>query len=567
VHVVYIPSWDGNLYALRAENGRRLWSFTMKPQPGSSYPQASSPAVEWLNGRRVVYVGGGMTMYCIDAVTGELIWEFDAGTGCTDCRFDPNDPGRRERNEILSSPAVFEGRVYFGMDVDDGRGKGGVYAVRADDGRLVWFLNMTDVQTCRPFPEDNVRRFDGYHSAAALGLPNDFFATRPGCDFDRVPNECGNVWSSAAIDARRRLLYIASSNCDTDDNPNTPRPAPPMPPLDEAIFALTLDGELAWVWRPREVDNADLAFGATPNLFEIQIGGRAREVVGIGNKDGTYYLLDRDGVNEITGNLEPYWQRTVFCDGAPCSGPFGGIIGSAAVGEERVFFSTAIGFSLGMLQLPAAHALDARDGSILWENHDQLPSFAPTVGVPGVVFMGELATGRVHVYHSANGAELAVLDARGAVGGVAAAPAVVAGELYVGGGTGTRGGLPGPELFSSSFDTPLTAFCVAGTPGCPDQPPCDDGNPCTYDFRENGECESEPAPDTLSCAVEEEAGRCQDGTCVVREPCDDDNPCTQDFYEDITCVRIPVLNGTECSTDVIEAGVCQAGECVAEPEE
>ena len=74
-------------------------------------------------------------------------------------------------------------------------------------------------------------------------------------------SSCGNVWSSPALDLRRGLLYTASSNCDTDDNPDTPEVAPPMPPYDEALFALTLDGDPAWVWRPREVDNDDLAFG------------------------------------------------------------------------------------------------------------------------------------------------------------------------------------------------------------------------------------------------------------------------------------------------------------------
>ena len=40
-----------------------------------------------------------------------------------------------------------------------------------------------------------------------------------------------------------------------------------MPAYDEAIVALDFNGNPAWRWRPREVDNADLAFGAVPNLF------------------------------------------------------------------------------------------------------------------------------------------------------------------------------------------------------------------------------------------------------------------------------------------------------------
>ena len=98
--IVFIESWDGNFYALRASNGSRLWNARLKPQPGASYPYASSATVATVAGEQRVYVGGGMTMYSFVAATGEERWEFDAGTGCTSC-----DP-MTERNEIESSPAV-----------------------------------------------------------------------------------------------------------------------------------------------------------------------------------------------------------------------------------------------------------------------------------------------------------------------------------------------------------------------------------------------------------------------------------------------------------------------------
>jgi outer membrane protein assembly factor BamB len=514
--VVVVSSWDGTLYALRGEDGSRVWSYAMKPHPGASYPYASSPTVEWVGGRPIVYVGGGMTMYAVDATTGVEVWQFDAGTGCTDCGFDPDNREHRERNELLSSPAVIDGKVFFGIDLDDsGRGKGGMFAVNAADGRLEWYFDLEDPSTCRPLPEDAVRRFDGYHTEEQLGLPAGFLATRPGCDFDRTGTACGNVWSSPAIDARRGLLYIASSNCDTDNDPETADPPPPMPPYDEALFALHFDGTPAWVWRPREVDNADLAFGAVPNLFEVEVDGVVREVVGIGNKDGTYYVLDRDGLNEITGVIEPYWQRTVMCGATACSGPIGGIIGTPSVGEGRVFFSTAIGRSLQQLQKPGTHALNASDGTILWENPTQQPSYGPTAGIPGVVFMGELATGLIHAYNTDDGTELGSIDAKGSPGGVSSLSVVVGGELFTGGGTGARGGDPDDisELVST-FDTPITAFCIEGQNGCPPAP-CDDSNPCTYDFRRDGTCMTQPAPNTLSCMSDGAQGECRDGTCTV----------------------------------------------------
>ena len=96
-----------------------------------------------------------------------------------------------------------------------------------------------------------------------------------------------------------------------------------MPPYDEAIFALALDGTPAWRWRPREVDNLDYDFGAVPNLFTIDVDGTPRDVVGVGGKDGTYYVIDRDGVNARSGVSWddpdpaglPYWATNVVPGG------------------------------------------------------------------------------------------------------------------------------------------------------------------------------------------------------------------------------------------------------------
>ena len=390
IKVVFMPSWDGNVYALRASNGTRLWSFAMKPHPGASFPQVGSAAVVEVDGEQRVYVPGGMTMYCLSAATGELRWAFDAGTGCTDCN------RSTERNQIESSPAVADGKVFFGMDIDDSSpGKGGTYAVDASSGTLVWYFDLETEATCRPDPGDEVRLFDGFHSAVELGLPEDFFATRDGCDFDRAWTECGNVWSSFAVDEDRRALFIASANCDTDDNPNTVRPPPPMPDFDAAIFSLDFDGVPRWRWRPRDIDNEDLGFGAVPNLFSAMIGGEQREVVGVGSKDGAYYVLDRDGVNQVTGMIEPYWQTQVVPGGA-----IGGIIASAAVGEGKIQFSTAIGLDLANPQRPAAWGLHADTGDVIWSNAAADPSYAPTSAIPGVAFMGSLFSGRIIAYNS-----------------------------------------------------------------------------------------------------------------------------------------------------------------------
>jgi len=500
IKVVFVSSWDGNMYALRESNGSQLWHFTMKPQPGASYPQASSAEVARVAGEQRVYVAGGMTVYSLQAATGALRWEFDAGTGCTTC------DNRTERNEVESSPTVVGDLVYFGMDVNDtSPGKGGVFAVDAVDGRLRWYFDMETSATCRPLPSDNIRRFDGFHTIAELGLPQDFFDTRPGCNFDRSWTECGNVWSSFAVDYKRQLIYTASSNCDTDSDPDTVEPPPPMPPYDEAVFALTFDGAPAWVWRPREVDNADLSWGALPNLFEVDIGGARREVLGIGNKDGTYYLLDRDGTNEITGRIEPYWQTNVVPGGS-----IGGIISSAAVGDEKILFSTAVGLSLTNPQRPAAWGLRPTDGMVLWSNRPAPPSYGPTTAAPTVAFMGSIFGGLI-ARDADTGDQLRVFSP---VGPLASQAAILDGEIFFGAGIGERGGNPNRDAYKTSLvPSPVSAYCLPDAPDCP-AALCDDGDVCTYDFQGPQGCQSEPAPDGIPCPkLDSNSGRCAAGQC------------------------------------------------------
>jgi outer membrane protein assembly factor BamB len=485
--VVYFSAWDGNVYALEWATGAELWRFAYEDQPGASFPAGGSATVADVDGRRLVFIGAGEMLYAIDAATGAEAWRFAAGTGCRDpqtgqfpglCAF------TGERNQVESTPIVVDGVAYFGMDINDvARGKGGFYAVDAASGTLEWFFDVESGGVCRPDATDEIRKYDGYHTEQELGLPAGFFATRAGCDHPRTANGCGNIWSSPAHDAQRGLLFVATSNCDTDDDPNSSVPPPPMPPYDEALFALDLDGTPEWRWRPREVDNADLAFGAAPNLFSIDVDGTDRDVVGIGNKDGSYYVVDREGVNvrndvawdDSDPSALPYWQRKVVPGGAT-----GGILGTAAVDEtaRRVYFSTAPGGDVGNPQRPTVHALDLDTGAIVWQNTSatSLPagdaSFGPVSAVPGVVIVGSVVTPHLRMYDSATGALLVdrIVGNPGTFSGVASGAAVLDGTLVVGAGIGTRSsGGSSPGDFAANTPSALVALCVPGTAGC--QPP------------------------------------------------------------------------------------------------
>jgi outer membrane protein assembly factor BamB len=546
--LVIAQDWNGIVHAVRLADGSAVWTFQADEQPGAGYPGAASATVETVDGADRVFIGHGQGLYALDAATGAELWRFYAGTGCRDAQGAP--PGLcgldGERNQIESTPAIVNDTVVFGMDVNDREGgKGGVYGLDVRSGRLRWFFDLESGQTCRPLASDAITRYDGYHSAAELGLPADFFATRPGCGADRTPTGCGNVWSSPAVDFERQRLYTVSSNCDTDDDPATLKPGPVMPPYDEAIFALDFDGNAVWRWRPREVDNDDLAFGAVPNLFAIDDGAGPIDVLGVGGKDGTYYVLDRDGVNERSGvawddadpSQLPYWRTQVVP-----GGDIGGIIASASAdeGARRIYFSTAYGLADSNLppnnapQRPTMHALDMDTGAVVWNNlgkggldHDA--SYAPTTAVPGLVVTGTVIAPILRFWNAATGAFLrrffvADLDLVNPTA-VASGSAIVDGTLVVGHGIGTR---EDPHDYSyqlSRVPRDLVALCVPGTRGCGEcQNGVDDDDDGRVDAAEDPGCDDAGDPSERRASFPCDNGLDDDGDGSVDA---DDPGCPQ----------------------------------------
>jgi outer membrane protein assembly factor BamB len=144
--VVFIGSLDGSLYAIDQETGQQKW----KTDPTDSI--ASSPAVA--NGI-VYYLSYDRALYAVAADTGAVKWLF-ATSG--ERRFEakglhglaPTDQNIADPMDVfLSSPAVWNGRVYFGSS------DGHVYAVDAKSGVLQWSFQTKDIVHASPAIANN----------------------------------------------------------------------------------------------------------------------------------------------------------------------------------------------------------------------------------------------------------------------------------------------------------------------------------------------------------------------------------------------------------------------------
>lgn len=316
--VAYVGDWSGRFYALDVHRGEAIWTYQAATEPNVYAGNiVSSAAVTDVDGARVVVFASGRTLYALDAATGDLRWSHAAGTA------DPQD-----FTEIESSPAVADGKVFVGVDVHNRPDqRAGLLAVDLRTGDEVWYFDL--------------------EQGAWQG--------------------CGDVWSSPSVDLDRRLVFAGSANC--------PRSPGAWGEYVESLFALDIDtGELRWAFQPHGPNNDDLDFAGAPNLFSID----GRDVVGLGNKDGSYYTVDRD-------NGELLWTTEATEPGIEEEGSnfsTGGFIGATAYSDGVIAGGTAVG------PAPFVHAIDAANGEILWQDSSGQAVYGHAAIANGVLFMG-----------------------------------------------------------------------------------------------------------------------------------------------------------------------------------
>ena len=411
---VFVGDWSGTMFALDADTGEPLWTFAAQEAPGAPFgPIVSSAAVARSGERQLVVFGSGPTMHAVDAETGEEVWGAYVGSATPDTH--PAD----EQTEIESSPVIWDGIVYAGLDVhnrtvEENHGvRGGVVAFDLASGkRLGWF--------------------DPEH---------DFVDATTG---ERLSG-CSSVWSSPTLDVEEGLLYFATGNCPHDLPEGTT-----WGRHIEAVTAITLDPKrwkqpdkaVRWSFTPEPLNRDDTDFGATPNLFEDVNG---RKVLGIGKKDAAYYALDpaTGGLLWSTKVTEPGNVREDFA--------VGGFIGSTATGGGMVFGGTAIGFAP-----PFFHGLDGATGDVRWSGVAG-PTYAASAHVNGVVLAGALDA-TLKAFDARSGS---LLWASPLFGPISSGPAIVGDRVFVGSGTSSSDlcakDAPGSEACFVAFDETLGA--------------------------------------------------------------------------------------------------------------
>jgi polyvinyl alcohol dehydrogenase (cytochrome) len=426
-NAVYVPDWGGYVYKFAADTGKVIWSHQISEYDGvRGSISRTSPTVS------------GDTVYIGDQNGGHLIaLKTSDGSERWSTRMDAFNS--HPKAVLTQSPVVYNGVVYEGVSSSEESAAadpnyscctfgGSLDAVDATTGEIIWATSTV--------PPNN-GAVGGYSGGAVLG-------------------------GTPALDPSQNTVYITTGNNYSvpqsvlDCSGSVANCASPDDHFDSVLALDMSTGAVKWASRLQDTldvwndgclavttptncpttpgSDSDLASG--PNLLTIKTGqGKPELVVGVGQKNGIYTLLDA-----ATGKV--LWRTTAGPGSAP--GGSGGIMWGTATDGKRIYIAEANSASANFTLQNGTKitsglftALDPQTGKILWQTPDPSGNVDPGAvsTANGVVFAGSLS-GHMYALDGANGK---VLWDYKAAGSSNAGPAIANGNIYWGNGDSRLG--------------------------------------------------------------------------------------------------------------------------------
>src|SRR5690606_13221507 len=278
--VLYVTGSNNFAWAVDARTGRPFWQYQRELPDDLGYGR-SAPVNRGFGilGDRLFMVTLDADLLALDRRTGAVIWGIDLAD-------------HRPGYAATLAPLVVDGKVIVGIS-------GGEYPTRG-------FIDAYD-------PESGERIWRWY-TIPDPGQPGS--ETWPD-DPEISLKGGGGTWMTGSYDPELNLIYWGTGNPNPDYFGES-RPGDNL--YTASLVAIDVDtGTLRWHYQFTPHDLHDWDSNHVPVLAEVEIDGAMRRVVMVANRNGFFYVLDRETGELLLG--KPYtdttWAREIGPDGRP----------------------------------------------------------------------------------------------------------------------------------------------------------------------------------------------------------------------------------------------------------
>jgi quinohemoprotein ethanol dehydrogenase len=268
--VMYTSGTWGYVYAVDAATGKELWTF----DPQADARAARNPCCDLVNRGVAVWKGKVFVasvdghLHALDAKTGRRLWEADT---IIDHQLSYSSTGAVY---IAGDVAVIGNS---GADMDRGGVRGYVSAYDVESGKLKWRFYTVPGAPGEPYENPELaiadKTWDPHRPAEYKGG--------------------GTVWDGFVYDPALNLVYFGTANAAPYDQRQL------GPAQGDALFTATIlalhadSGTVAWYFQTTPGDHWDYDSVQKLILADLKIDGTDRRVIMQANKNGFFYVFDR----------------------------------------------------------------------------------------------------------------------------------------------------------------------------------------------------------------------------------------------------------------------------------
>ena len=290
--VMYLTQRPNDVVALDARTGRVFWVYSYATPPDHRACCGSNNRGVAILGNRVFMATLDAHVVALDAATGAELWDVELAD-------------RHLAYSFTLAPLVVKDMVIIGSAGGDRGVRGFIAALDAATGEEVWRFHTI------PGPGE-----PGHETWEACPPDPETY-----CDPEAWMHGGAAAWLTGSYDPELNLMYWGLGNPGPDFN-REQRPGDNL--YSDSVIALDADtGELRWYFQFTPNDPYDYDSVQIPVLADIERNGFELKAMLWANRNGFYYVLDRETGRFLTG--QPFvtvnWAEGLDDNGRPVETP------------------------------------------------------------------------------------------------------------------------------------------------------------------------------------------------------------------------------------------------------